>query len=158
MGCTRSRERIASFGAAMPLLQGGQSCPSAAIMLHMKANTMRNVIKHPGAPVPARKTKRSAKAARGNAKRSVLPNSPEWMDEIETAEARIIHAATDGALEVYRKACDAGIESGDALSCSRAVLAVVGLAAEAAAARAAGYDSWAAFEAAKAARLIGYVV
>jgi len=115
---------------------------------------------NPGAPVSARKTvqkaKRAPNAARGAQSRKRLKETEaeheEQRQRWDDGEERILRAVSDAAWEVYVKAHHAGASSTSAFRKGAAILDIVGLAAEAAAAKALGYESWAAFEAAQAER------
>ena len=124
---------------------------------------MLKVTQKEGARVTARKSKRKmedvAKQRDGldyesydytAATMRIADNSLEAHDE----EQRMLRAANDAAWEVIRKIHDRGASNHPLLS-EIQVFTVVRLAAEAAAAKAAGYESWAAFEAARVTRVIG---
>jgi len=117
-----------------------------AIPHHDGIYAVSNVIQHPRAVEIVRKTQRAAEAAQEKAERA---EHRKWLKETKprrdaqkargrryyAAEQRIINAALAGA---------AGDD--DAYF---AIMDAAGLAAEATAAKAAGYDTWAAFQAAQ---------
>ena len=137
----------------------GRSCPASE-----EENAMSNIIEHPGAVEIARRmeweAERASRAAREKAERA---EHRKWLKEtkperdverarqrgLDAARARLFGAASDAAWEVAEKAFW-GIAYDEAYF---AILDAAGLAAEAAAAKAAGYETWAAFQAAREAQV-----
>jgi hypothetical protein len=126
---------------------------------------MSKVTTKRSAPVSARETDREARDAANVAQSKPNYSEPETGDEAEDTdpryadicqepyeeEQRILRALEQAADVVSRKALDAGANP---FAGVHQVFILVRLAAEAAAAKAAGYETWAAFEAAQAARMI----
>ncbi len=130
---------------------------------------MSNIIEHPRAVEIARKmeweAERASRAAREKAERA---EHRKWLKEtkperdaerarrrrrLDAARARVFGAASDAAWEVADKATnEAALWSVAYDEAYFAILDTVGLAAEAAAAKAAGYETWAAFKAAQEAQ------
>ncbi len=128
---------------------------------------MLNETSHSCAPVHARTTNRNLRAAARTAAKSAYSATDveeetysrysENYEEPYQDEQRILRAVEEAAYEVSRKAKEAGIGVYDHHVTVLEVFTMVRLAAEAAAAKAAGYESWAAFEADRAARRVGAI-
>jgi hypothetical protein len=122
---------------------------------------MPKVTAEPSAPASARKTdrntRRTAKTVRKEEKLFEHDEAKEIDQFVEDAKERILMAAYRAAEEVTINLCSADEDHNycDAARVGKEVYTLVALAAEAAAAKAAGYETWAAFEAAKATDEIG---
>lgn len=126
----------------------------AAVPLHMKDGTMHNTVAIPSVPVPVLKTERKAS-------KRINPGdmATAWVVRRSMMLDRIMRAASKGAEAVGKKAAettpwDARERVSNVLSNEKyfQILDTVGRAAELAAARAAGYPTWGAFEAARRAQ------
>jgi hypothetical protein len=116
----------------------------------------------PGAPVSAPKSKRNIERGApaidletaGYDGTAVLLRVSEDSAEAYQEEQRMLCAVNDAAWEVIRKIHEEGAPIHPGLAQDQ-VYTVVRIAVEAAAAKVAGYESWTAFEIARAVRLVG---
>jgi len=80
--------------------------------------------------------------------------TPGWAERLRAGEARVVDAANNSATAMYYRALIEGRNEQQARDTAIAVLTIVGIAAERAAAKAAGYESWTEFEMDQVVRLI----